>query len=44
MNATAVRDIPSASLRGRVSDEEWQVRIDLAAAYRWRIFMGGQRR
>ena len=34
MNATAVRDIPGASLRGQVSDEEWQVRIDLAAAYR----------
>ena len=34
MNATAVRDISGASLRGQVSDEEWQVRVDLAAAYR----------
>ena len=34
MNATAVRDITSNSLRDRVSEEEWQVRVDLAAAYR----------
>lgn len=34
MNATAVRDISGTSLRGRVSEEEWQVRVDLAAAYR----------
>ena len=34
MNATAVRDIAGPSLRDRVSAEEWQVRVDLAAAYR----------
>jgi len=32
MNAPEMPDIPS--LRGRVSDEEWQVRVDLAACYR----------
>ena len=34
MNATAVRDIAGTSLRERVSPEEWQTRVDLAAAYR----------
>ena len=34
MNATAVRDIVGTSLRDRVSQEEWQTRVDLAAAYR----------
>ena len=34
MNATAVRDIAVPSLRDRVSEEEWQVRVDLAASYR----------
>ena len=34
MNATAVRDISGVSLRNRVSEEEWKVRVDLAAAYR----------
>lgn len=34
MNATAVRDLDFPSLRDRVSDEEWQVRVDTAAAYR----------
>jgi ribulose-5-phosphate 4-epimerase/fuculose-1-phosphate aldolase len=34
MNATAVRKISQPSLRDRVSEEEWQVRTDLAAAYR----------
>lgn len=34
MNATALRDVADLSLRSRVSDEEWQTRIDLAAAYR----------
>ena len=33
MNATAVRDIVGPSLRDRVSREEWQTRVDLAAAY-----------
>ncbi len=33
MNATAVRDISGLSLRNRVSEEEWQTRVDLAAAY-----------
>ena len=33
MNATAVRDIVGTSLRDRVSQEEWQTRVDLAAAY-----------
>lgn len=34
MNATAVRDISGVSLRGRVSEEEWKTRVNLAAAYR----------
>lgn len=34
MNATAVRDITGPSLRDQVSEEEWKVRVDLAAAYR----------
>ena len=34
MNATAIRDIAGHTLRNRVSDEEWQTRVDLAAAYR----------
>lgn len=34
MNATVVRDITGPSLRDRVSEEEWQTRVDLAAAYR----------
>ena len=34
MNATAVQDIVGISLRDRVSQEEWQTRVDLAAAYR----------
>jgi ribulose-5-phosphate 4-epimerase/fuculose-1-phosphate aldolase len=34
MNATAIRDITGPSLRDRVSEEEWKVRVDLAAAYR----------
>jgi len=34
MNATAVRDIAVPSLRDRVSEEEWQARVDLAASYR----------
>ena len=34
MNATAVREFSGDSLQGKVSEEEWQVRVDLAAAYR----------
>ena len=34
MNATAVQHITGQSMRDQVSDEEWQVRVDLAAAYR----------
>ena len=34
MNATTVRDITGSSVRDRVSEEEWKVRVDLAAAYR----------
>ena len=34
MNATAVRDITGQSLRDSVSEVEWKVRVDLAAAYR----------
>jgi ribulose-5-phosphate 4-epimerase/fuculose-1-phosphate aldolase len=34
MNATAVRDIEVPSLRDRVSEDEWKVRVDLAASYR----------
>lgn len=40
MNATAVRDIVGPSLRDRVSREEWQTRVDLAAAYRLAHFYG----
>ena len=31
--ARSLKPVPGASLRGRVSKEEWQVRCDLAAAY-----------
>lgn len=34
MTVAAVRAVPSPSLRDRVSEEEWQTRVDLAAAYR----------
>lgn len=34
MNATAVRSLSKSSVRDNVSEEEWQVRVDLAAAYR----------
>ena len=40
MNATAIRDIAGHTLRNRVSDEEWQTRVDLAAAYRLAHFHG----
>ncbi|MEC8288902.1 MAG: class II aldolase/adducin family protein, partial [Pseudomonadota bacterium] len=34
MGATAVQGISRSSSKRRISKEEWQVRIDLAAAYR----------
>ena len=34
MGATAVQGISRPSSKRRISEEEWQVRIDLAAAYR----------
>ena len=33
-------NIPQVNLRGKVSDIEWQARIDLAAAYRLVVMYG----
>ena len=36
----AIREVDIPSLKGRVSDEEWAIRVDLAAAYRLVAFYG----
>jgi len=33
-SVTALNDVSIPSLQGKVSDEEWKIRVDLAAAYR----------
>ena len=33
-------ELPQISLKGKVSDEEWQTRIDLAACYRLVVLNG----
>lgn len=40
VQALQTRQIQVPSLRGRVSDEEWQLRVDLAAAYRAMALFG----
>src|SRR5688572_29105706 len=32
---TAVKALETTSIRQRVGDQEWQARVELAAAYRW---------
>lgn len=38
--ATALTDVAIPSLKGKVSDEEWSIRVDLAAAYRLVAYYG----
>ncbi|HET9355417.1 MAG TPA: class II aldolase/adducin family protein, partial [Sphingomicrobium sp.] len=38
--ARAIGEVDIPSLKGRVSDEEWAIRVDLAAAYRLVAFYG----
>jgi len=38
--ATPISDVAIPSLKGKVSDEEWKIRVDLAAAYRLVAYYG----
>ena len=37
---TAIESVDIPSLEGKVSDEEWAIRVDLAAAYRMVAYYG----